>query len=103
MCAICCLNKKTYKVCRIVPVWVFFLIVMLITFAENLIFLVDPLYMLPSLFVSITMLPGLCSCRSLKIRNCIWITYLIVALIQLLVAVVAFCLLIAFPNDEECT
>lgn len=49
-----------------------------------------------------TFLLAICSCRSLGLRNCIWVTYLILGLIQLMVTLVVFAILIVYPEDEEC-
>ena len=103
MCMCLCLNRETYKAFRCVPLWVMFGVVMLITLCENLLYLVDPLFMMPSVVMTLIFLPGLCSCRSLKIRNCIWVSYLVIGLIQLMVCLVAFIIILVFPDDEECT
>lgn len=103
MCMGLCLNKETYKVFHCIPLWFTYFVILLITCGENVMFLVDPIYMMPSAVLSLIMLLGICSCRSLQIRNCIWVTYLITALIQLMVTLVAFGLIILFPTNEECT
>ena len=102
MCLRLCLNRKTYKVCHCLPLWFFFVVIALVQLSENLLFLVDPFIILPSLGISIVFIPIICCHKSLQVRNCIWIAYLIGSLTQLLVTTVALATVILFPGEEDC-
>ena len=105
MCLHYCLSKKNFSMCRCIPLWPFYVLVMLLTFIENILYLINPPLIVLSAFQSLVFLGSICQCRSvkLKVRNCIWISYLITALLQLFIALVVFALKVAFPDDEECT
>ena len=82
MCMCICLNKKTYKVFHCIPLWVFVLAIGLLTCCENILILAgNPVFIMPSVIMCFTFLLAICSCRSLALRNCIWVTYLIIGLI----------------------
>ena len=100
---LCCVSKKNYKFCCCIPLWFIFILIMLLTFTENILFLVNPIFILPSATMSLIFLTAICARRSLKIRNFIWVSYLIIALIQLFMTIVIFGLVIIFPDEEECT
>ena len=99
-----CLNKKTFKVCHCIPLWAFVLGIALLTVCENVLILAGEwIYIVPSVIMTLLFILTPCSCRSLNLRNCIWVTYLILGLIQLMVSLVVFGILIVFPEEEECT
>ena len=103
MCIEKCLDRKTYKVCRCLPLWSIFLTIAFLALCENALFVIDPIIILPTGIMTIAFLFGLCCRNSLQTRNCIWVTYLIISLVQLLVSLVIFGTAIMFPTEEECT
>ena len=100
---ICCVSKKNYKFCCCIPLWFIFIMIMLLTFAENILYLLNPIFILPSAVMSLIFLSAICARNSLKIRNCIWVSYLVTALIQLFMTIVIFGIVVIFPEEEECT
>ena len=102
MCLCFCLNKKTYKVMRCIPLNAFVLIIGMLVMCENVLYLLFPYFIIPSAIMTLALPLYICSGRSSNLRHCLWVLYLVMALIQLVVTSVIFVLKMWFPQDEDC-
>ena len=91
MCICCCLSTKTeYKVFSCVPLWAFVLLIFLLQVTENILYLIEPVFIVASAPMAIMFLPLLCFWSNVKMRHCLWVAYLIGAITQLMVTLVIF-------------
>lgn len=81
MCLSLCLSKESYRVLHCIPLWTFVLLIYMLVLAENILFLLDPIFILPSGILTLTFPLYVCSSRRVSMRHCIWITYLIISML----------------------
>ena len=98
-----CLDTGTFTACNCLPLKRLVLVIFGLVLIENFLYFANPLCLVPSLGLSIVFLLYAWRYKAVQLRHCIWITYLIVGICQLFVAIVVFGITVYFPEKEDCT